>query len=83
MPDRWNAEKDARCNSHAPRCPVTGKISHTCKADAKAQKKRQIAHGASNVNTLKTFKCPHCGFFHLGNNWLGLSREELRERSKA
>lgn len=44
---------------HVGRCPVTGKLRYTSKADAKAAKK---ARGLKSC----VYHCTHCGLFELG-----------------
>lgn len=46
---------------------VTGKVCHETKALAKDALRRCKSHGTPIKNGLSWYKCPSCGWYHLGN----------------
>ena len=49
------------------RSQCKGKIQYNSKADAKkAIRRRQTKNGRFS-HRVESYRCPHCGFFHLGS----------------
>jgi hypothetical protein len=61
-----------------PYCPEMGKKSFLTRHDAKLARNqaRGSDHGSGDC---QVYRCSTCGYFHLGSNRLGMTREEHRQ----
>lgn len=49
------------------RCPVSGKLMHRCRAQAKIHKKKLAAHAGYKLGELQVYECQHCKHWHVGH----------------
>ncbi len=69
---------------HVRRCPANGKIRHDHRDEAETAKQELISRGREHTRRgekLHTYRCPHCGAWHVWHNW-GFAPARVNRRGK-